>query len=75
MCTYIFFIMVLANKLQVIGISSLSHSNVSILTPAGHNQSPLPKYNYLVIIVNPKRSQNLRCSHYKLSRNFCPWKI
>ena len=72
--TYLFFIMVLANvsfyKLQVIGSSSSSHSNMSILTPASHNQSPLPKYSYLVKIVNPKKKSEFEVQSLKAKQKF-----
>ena len=66
--------MVLANvsfyKLQVVGSSSSSHSNVSIVIPASHNQSPLPKYSYLVKIVNPKKKSEFEVQSLKAKQKF-----
>jgi len=43
------------DQLQVIGSSSSSHSNINIVTPAGSHQPQLPRYNYLVKIINPRK--------------------
>jgi hypothetical protein len=57
-----------AYQLQVIGNSSSSHSNVSIL--GCHQSPPCPKYNYLVKIINPKKKSEFEVQSLKTKQKF-----